>query len=500
MTQKMRDSVVLVVVGAVAISISSVALAGPRSYAVAVPATDRMPDLPGREVFVAPDGKADAAGTKEAPINLAAAFGGAGAVKPGDVVWIRGGTYKIGDLELTASGEKDKPIVFRAVPGERATFEGQILWKASHAWLWGVEVTGPPHDGITLRAGDDIKLINLVLHDNGAETPPEPKKPTGMGLGGWDVGNDHEYYGNIIYSNGINSLDHGIYSQNTAEHTTKKYLDNIIFENAGCGIHVYGQSPKLANLHLEGNISFATSQHPKHPAAGQMNILVGGYNPLTDVTLLNNCTWHPQADSKRGVDVGYTGKGNSKVRVEGNYFMCGANAMEIKSIAQDVTVKGNTFWAPAGMVDATLAPEADKATIAWDRNTFIDNGKFDLKAWQERTGFDKNSKLLPGKDGKPTGLHVFRRVNQYEPSRVHLAVYNWDHKPAVDIDVADIAQPGSEYRVVSVLDYFGEPVAKGKITGKTISLPMAGHRYEPEFGAYVLIVDKPIVATTQKGR
>jgi hypothetical protein len=70
----------------------------------------------------------------------------------------------------------------------------------------------------------------------------------------------------------------------------------------------------------------------------------------------------------------------------------------------------------------------------------------------------------------------------------------------VDIDVADIAQPGSEYRVVNVLDYFGAPVAKGKITGKTISLPMAGHRYEPEFGAYVLIVDKPIVATTQKTR
>jgi hypothetical protein len=42
------------------------------------------------------------------------------------------------------------------------------------------------------------------------------------------------------------------------------------------------------------------------------------------------------------------------------------------------------------------------------------------------------------------------------------------------------------YRVVNVLDYFGNPVAEGKAAGPFIDLPMQGHRYEPEFGAYVL--------------
>ena len=62
---------------------------------------------------------------------------------------------------------------------------------------------------------------------------------------------------------------------------------------------------------------------------------------------------------------------------------------------------------------------------------------------------------------------------------------------AVAIDVSKFAASGSGYRVVNVVDYYGKPVAAGKITGKTVRLPMKGHRYEPEFGAYVLTVDRP---------
>ena len=69
--------------------------------------------------------------------------------------------------------------------------------------------------------------------------------------------------------------------QNTARHTVKRFVDNIVFENAGCGFHLYGQSPQLSGLYLEGNISFATSLNPRCPSKGEMNILTGGSKPIT---------------------------------------------------------------------------------------------------------------------------------------------------------------------------------------------------------------------------
>ena len=96
-----------------------------------------------------------------------------------------------------------------------------------------------------------------------------------------------------------------------------------------------------------------------------------------------------------------------------------------------------------------------------------------------------------GRSGEPVGwVHIVKRVNQYEPNRVHLAVYNWDHQPTVAIDVADIMGNGLKYRIVNVLDYFGKPVAEDVVKDGKIALPMAGHDYEPEFGAYVMTIEK----------
>ena len=158
------------------------------------------------------------------------------------------------------------------------------------------------------------------------------------------MGDDQEIYGNIICHNGWNTLDHGLYVQNTARHTVNRFVDNIVFENAGCGFHLYGKSPQLSGLYLEGNISFATSLNPRCPGKGEMNILAGGSKPITHLVLKNNCTYHPNPASKRGVDVGFHGSPNTDIRIEDNYFTCGANAMELNGAAEAV-VRNNTFWA-----------------------------------------------------------------------------------------------------------------------------------------------------------
>jgi len=266
-----------------------------------------------------------------------------------------------------------------------------------------------------------------------------------------------------------------------------RIVDNIVFENAGFGIHVYGESPVLCGFHVEGNICFATSRDPSNPQPPQVNILLGGRKPISNIVLRANCTWHPQAaESKRGVDVGYRPPGNTSILIEDNYFMCGANALELKGIL-DATVRRNVFWAPRGMVQVTFAPEGDRSKVVFEDNTFIANGSFDPQKWSAETGLRGENKLVPGRDGRPAGLFVFARPNPYEPERVHLAVYNWDHLPAVRIDLPNLLKKGDAYRVVNGVDYFGPPVAQSKAEGSSFTLPMGRNRYEPEFGAYVLV-------------
>lgn len=61
------------------------------------------------EYFVAPQGRQDNPGTRQKPWNLPQANA---AAKPGDVITFLPGDYE-GALEPEASGEKDKPIIFR---------------------------------------------------------------------------------------------------------------------------------------------------------------------------------------------------------------------------------------------------------------------------------------------------------------------------------------------------------------------------------------------------
>ena len=103
-------------------------------------------------------------------------------------------------------------------------------------------------------------MINLFVHDNYPGTkPPSPKVPTAMGFGGGDDQDDLEYYGNCVFRNGWTNLDHGFYNQVTAGHTPKRWIDNIVFENAGEGFQLYGTAPTLRNIYFEGNIVSATA-------------------------------------------------------------------------------------------------------------------------------------------------------------------------------------------------------------------------------------------------
>ncbi len=291
------------------------------------------------QLWVAPDGRPGNTGAKDSPIDLKSACTNNKLVLPGTIVWLVAGNYEMGDLMPKGiCGMREKPIIFRALPGARATVIGQLSSNkgCDHIWWWGVEVTGPIGSGVeTHDGGEGLKFINLFIHDKHPVQPPAEKRPSAMGVGGWDIGSDHEFYGNIVFRNGWNSLDHGFYSQNSAAHRAKRYVDNLVFENSGIGFQLYGSAPFLRNLYFEGNAAFCTGFVPYAPELAkepQMNILIGGSrNPLTCAIVRNNCTYHPSLAAKRGVDIGYRGSPNSQILIEHNYFTGGSSAMESRT-------------------------------------------------------------------------------------------------------------------------------------------------------------------------
>ncbi len=78
----------------------------------------------GKEYFVSNSGNDNSDGSRNHPFKTITRA--VKAVKPGDVVTVRGGTYRELVLIRGVSGTPDKPIVFRGAPGETALLTGAL--------------------------------------------------------------------------------------------------------------------------------------------------------------------------------------------------------------------------------------------------------------------------------------------------------------------------------------------------------------------------------------
>ena len=131
----------------------------------------------------------------------------------------------------------------------RATINGTLNPSGRYLWFWGLEVanknSGSQATGGVSSTCTGCRFINLVIHDHSSN-----------GLEMWSEGPDQEAYGNIIYNNGFYGLSsthsaHGIYAQNTSG--TQKIIDNLLLNQFGFGIHVYGEGTGLNNYTIDGN-------------------------------------------------------------------------------------------------------------------------------------------------------------------------------------------------------------------------------------------------------
>lgn len=205
----------------------------------------------GKTYWVAPGGSDDADGAAARPLaTIARAMALA---EPGDVVYVKAGTY-VEHLVLRRSGKEESPIIFSCAPGDlgkvKITPSAQYVAKnpsgavitlhgAQHVWINGLVIEGPlgrpeaPRaetygaNGITWagKAGLGCRATNNVVYGNVHCGLKE------MGHRGTGILME----GNVIFENGTRSTDHGIYCP--ANELTIR--GNIIFRNAGYGIHSY---------------------------------------------------------------------------------------------------------------------------------------------------------------------------------------------------------------------------------------------------------------------
>lgn len=438
-----------------------------------LPAMSVPPPLPveHRQLYAAPDGRPDAPGTREQPLSLDVALSDDGPTRPGDTVWLRGGTYK-GVFTSTLKGTSEAPITVRQAPGERATIDSSpfaepaLTVLGSWGIYWGFELTnsdpqrrseesGPwPTDlrrghGVFAR-GPQNSFINLVIHD------------LASGLDIWTESEQSRVYGNLVYYNGWEGSErahgHGIYTQNKVG--TREIADNIVFGQFSHGIHAYGSNTAyLDDITLRGNAVFNNGMIASTGA--EREILLGGGRRAARPVIEDNVTYGPAQSN-----VGYIG-GCSDAVISRNYFVGVSPLILVRCTP---AMRGNTFVGDVGEI-AREFPDNDyrKAEAA---------------------------------DGTIQRL----RVNRYEPDRAHVAIYNWTKQDSVDVDASEFLRPGNHYEVIDAQNYFGGPVASGTYeAGKTLSIPMKGlkiaapvgkvpqppHHSGPEFGVFIIRVLAP---------
>lgn len=437
-----------------------------------LPEIEEMPK--GKQFYVSPNGSGKGDGSLRAPWDLRTAFSHPPAVKPGDVINLRAGTYRAADeahFACKLKGTEGKYILVQPYPGESALIESGVQVEGPWIIIRDLEVasndpdrssdqnTSFPTDagqivGFNVFASN-VKIVNNIVHDNSA------------GLDAWAQAPDNEYYGNLIYYNGWQAQGkrahgHGLYMQNSSG--IKYIRDNIIFNQFASGMQLYGsEKADLNNFHVEGNIVFNNGAlNHEH----NRNILIGGGRVAKDPVVKDNYMYFPPQGTLGGDhNIGYNpfGVGCTGLKFTGNYMVSDGPALNLFKCTVEA-LNGNTFYG-----DIKGFPRQD---------------------YPENEYFDRSS--------PPRGIHTFVRANRYELGRANIVIFNWSHAGSVTVDLSRSGlQPGDRYELHSAQDYFGD-VSTGGYDGKPITISMMNRSVAspagvdpppstfPEFGAFVI--------------
>jgi hypothetical protein len=386
----------------------------------------------GREFFAAPEGVAQNPGTREAPIDLATALSNNTPASPGDVIWLRQGTYA-GNFTSSLVGKPEAPIHVRQYPGERATIasarldQPALVVTGAWTWLMGFEVTASPsartrqleqpadmrQTGGVLVRGSNIALINLVVHDI----------PQGIG-----ILQDAEralVAGNLVYYIWWPDPPRGTGIRTISGKGDQFVVGNIVFGQGTTGISA--GSVAGGRTLLDNNVSFNNGLHGDYY---DRNLLAEGGS----ITARRNYTYYEPVRGGGENNFGYT-TGCTQLEATDNYFAHRAYPFTLSKCQGRVS--GNVFIGPV-----------DPAVVnRYTKNTFL---------------------LAP-----PTGLRTFVDQDSYNPNRIRIVVYNWDKHAAVNVDMTGVPlDVGTPYEIRDAQNYYGGPVTTGVYEGGRLNIPL----------------------------
>ena len=439
---------------------------------------------PLHEVFVSPDGSPDAAGTIDDPKDLKTVFEDPN-LQPGTIVWLLGGEYSSATEHLSQNNEdgtENRPIIYTPYPGQNALVRGRISLRRSSTYWIGMECScgQAASSGLNIYGGDDVRIINNLIHDQNHS-----------GIGGWNVGSGHIFYGNLIWGIANDPDDprgHAIYTQNDyPTHGEKTVSGNILFRNHKFSLHVYGEGgPELSGFRVFHNISFGNHGYFLLGGGGKVRL----YNDIVRDNYFYEPTTYPLMPGWYGP--------TDTITVQNNYIASGGSPTWFRRIRHSAVVTGNTFIS-SGTYRIFFEEYKDEApqyeTCDWDYNTYYEgsggqfkvlycrssgNTGYTFDEWRALTGWDEHSQLI--EQAVPSHNKIVVLPNEYAIKRAHIAIYNWEGLDTVDVDVSSVLTEGDYFRLLDVEDYFGEPVLEGTYDGKALPVPMAG----AEFRCFVL--------------
>lgn len=427
------------------------------------------------DFFVSPTG-GTGTGSITDPWSLDYALaGGGGAILPGDIVALRGGTY-VGFFTVTnLTGTVLAHIVFQNYPGERAIIDEAIEVETSCSyvdfrsgttgWLEIANSSPVGSDRIGFfQLGSNIRLINVCVHDCGQS-----------GIFGSAQGTGGEYAGNISYNNGFNNnLDHGIYAQNTTG--TKLITDNVFFNNYAFGLHLYGSIANiLLGFDIRGNTSFMNGSisgnlHPQ--------LLMGGGTDARNIIVQSNSLYQGTDETSGNCWLGFESAGaNHDIDCEDNWIAGGFPSVRYWRWLTNPSVFNNNRVYGTGQVLDAYGP---LTTATWTSNTYYRSGSASawvfngtaqtLANWRTASGQGASDTAT---GGAPTTNWVRVRPNAYEVGRAHVTIYNWEGLSSVAVDLSTVLSSGDPYCIYNVENLFGASLTTGVYAGGTVNFPMS---------------------------
>ena len=332
-----------------------------------------------------------------------------------------------------------------------------------------------------------------------------------MGL--WAAGSNVEAYGNIIYNNGFygESVDHaahGIYTQNTTG--TKRLINNLLFNQFGFGIHVYGSATApLNNYTIQGNTVVNSGIGSQTGMSGGFDYQVGGMSPLGNLVFTHNMSYRVPGDRGNTARLGYSwGPLNSAGMISDNYFV---GALMVSHWSSLTFERNSVVLAKNPALDLELVAGQAMPTGTWSDNTYDISGSgspfitsngtsgtsYTFSLWQQALKLDIGSTFTTT---PPTSDVVVVQPDTYEAGRANVIVYNWANQGAVSVNLSQVLKSGDRFEVRNAQNFYAAPVVTGTYEGGTITIPITSVTPAPtisgrgkavptgtQFNAYVVL-------------